>query len=171
LLFVGALDARKDPAGLLRAWQVSRAAGADTELVLAGSASLQTPGGMGLARQLGYLDHSALVDVYSAATCLVFPSRYEGFGLPVLEAMACGCPVVAYDNSSLPEVGGEAAMLVTDGDAEALGRAASDIALSKDLAARLRSKGLAWAAKFSWNSAARATVGAYERLLHHARRR
>ncbi len=164
-LFVGAVDARKDPAGLLRAWDTARQSGVEAELVLAGAASRQAPTDMGGARRLGYLEHSALVDLYSAATCLMFPSRYEGFGLPVLEAMACGCPVVTYRNSSLPEVAGDAAILVADGDAEALGRAAAEIASNPQLAARLRKAGLARAKQFTWRRAARATIAVYQEFL------
>jgi glycosyltransferase involved in cell wall biosynthesis len=164
LLFVGALDRRKDPRALQRAWRVARDQGAEVELVLAGAASRQAPADVGGARRLGYLEHAALVDLYSAAACFVFPSRYEGFGLPVLEAMGCGCPVVAYRNSSLPEVAGEAAMLVPDGDAVALGRAAAEVVLRPELAARLREAGLARARTFTWRRAARATIRAYERL-------
>jgi glycosyltransferase involved in cell wall biosynthesis len=164
-VFVGALDARKDPAALLRAWEVARRAGAGVELVLAGAASRQAPAGMGGARRLGYLEHAALVDLYAAATCLLFPSRYEGFGLPVLEAMACGCPVVTYRNSSLPEVAGDAAVLVPDGDPDAMGRAAAEIALDAGLAARLRAAGLERARRFTWRSAAKSTIAVYERLL------
>jgi glycosyltransferase involved in cell wall biosynthesis len=165
LIFVGALDARKDPMALLRAWEVARSLGADVELVLAGGASRQAPASMGGARRLGYLDLPALVDLYAAATCLVFPSRYEGFGLPLLEAMACGCPVVAYDNSSLPEVAGDAAVLVADGDSQALGRAAAEVALHPEVAARMRAAGLERAARHTWRAAARATIAAYERAL------
>ena len=165
LLFVGALDTRKDPRALLRAWEVARAAGADVELVLAGGDSRQAPASMGAARRLGYLKLPDLVDVYAAAACLVFPTRYEGFGLTILEAMGCGCPVVTYRNSSLPEVAGEAAVLVPDGDAEALGRAAAEVALRPDRAAHLRRAGLARAALFSWRKTARATIAAYERAV------
>ena len=164
-VFVGALDVRKDPRALLLSWEVAKRAGANLDLVLAGAASRQAPAEMGAARRLGYLEHSALVDLYSAATCLLFPSRYEGFGLPILEAMACGCPVVTYRNSSLPEVAGDAAVLVPDGDAEALGRAAAEIALSPELAARLRQAGLARAREFSWRKAAQATIAVYRRFL------
>jgi glycosyltransferase involved in cell wall biosynthesis len=165
LLFVGALDARKDPRALLHAWETARAAGAGLELVLAGAASRQAPADMGAARRLGYVEHAALVDLYAAATCLVFPSRYEGFGLPVLEAMACGCPVVAYRNSSLPEVAGDAAVLVRDGDAAALGRAAAEVALDPRRAAELRAAGQARAREFTWSRAAAATIAAYDRVL------
>ena len=165
LLFVGALDSRKDPEGLLRAWRVAREAGADLDLVLAGGGSRQAPSSMGDARQLGYLDVPALVDLYTAAACLVFPSRYEGFGLTVLEAMGCGCPVVSYRNSSVPEVSGDAVVLVADGDADALGRSAAEVALRPELAARLRRDGLARAGQFSWRRTARATIEVYEQAL------
>ena len=168
-VFVGALDARKDPAALLRAWVVARAAGADVELVLVGAGGRQAPSSMGAARRLGYLDVPALVDLYSAATCLVFPSRYEGFGLTLLEAMGCGCPVVTYRNSSLQEVAGDAAVLVPDGDAEALGRAAADVATRPEVAARLRAAGLRRARRFTWQRTARATIAVYERALTEAR--
>ena len=164
-VFVGALDARKDPGGLLRSWEVARRAGANLDLVLAGAASRQAPSEMGAARRLGYLEHSALVDLYSAATCLLFPSRYEGFGLPILEAMACGCPAVTYRNSSLPEVAGDAAVVVPDGDADAMGRAAAEIALNPQLAGKLRKAGLDRASEFSWRRAARATIAVYRRFL------
>lgn len=165
LLFVGALDVRKDPRALLRAWGVARAAGADVDLVVAGGGSRQAPSSMGGARMLGYLDLAALVDLYTAAACLVFPSRYEGFGLTLLEAMGCGCPVAAYRNSSLPEVAGDAVLLVDDGDADALGRAAADVVLHDDVAARLRKAGLVRARGFTWRKTAKATIAAYERAV------
>jgi len=114
------------------------------------------------ADMLGRADRLELADLYTAAGCLVFPSRYEGFGLPCLEAMACGCPVAAYRNSSLPEVVDDAGRLVPDGDAEALGRAAA--ALCADPASA-RSAGLKRAKTFSWRKAARHTIGVYEDLL------
>ena len=165
LIYVGALDARKDPAGLLRAWRSARSAGADVTLVLAGAAGAQAPASMGDARQLGYLEQDQLVDLLSAAGCLVFPSRYEGFGLPVLEAMACGCPVATYSNSSLPELAGGAAQLVSDGDAEALGRAAAELILDRRLAVQARAQGLERAAQFSWGRVAREVIEAYSELL------
>lgn len=165
LLYVGSLDARKEPGSLLRAWAVARAAGADVDLVLAGAPGVQAPAHMGEARRLGYLEHSELVDLYSAAACLVFPSRYEGFGLPLLEAMGCGCPVVAYRNSSLPEVADGAAVLVDDGDAEALGRAAAEIVMQPARAAELRRRGLARARRFTWRRTAEETIAAYEAVM------
>ncbi|MGH7869590.1 MAG: glycosyltransferase family 4 protein, partial [Candidatus Dormibacteraceae bacterium] len=165
LLFLGALDARKDPAALLEAWQVARQSGAECELVLAGAAGRQAPREMAGARRLGYIPTAELPELLSAAACLIFPSRYEGFGLSLLEAMACGCPVVAYNNSSLPEVVGKAGVLVSDGDAAALGRAATEYLLNPGLAEQASRNGLQQAAKFSWQRAARATMDVYQDLF------
>jgi glycosyltransferase involved in cell wall biosynthesis len=162
LLFVGALDARKDPSGLLRAWAVATALRPELQLVIAGEPGRQAPPAMSGANLLGRVDNLELADLYTAAGCLVFPSRYEGFGLPCLEAMACGCPVAAYRNSSLPEVVNGAGELVEDGDAEALGRAAAALIADPE---RWRRAGLERAKSFSWRKAARQTIAAYESVL------
>jgi glycosyltransferase involved in cell wall biosynthesis len=167
LLFVGALDSRKDPAGLLRAWSVAREERPDLQLVITGEPGQQAPKDMAGATVLGHLSESELVDVYTAAGCLVFPSRYEGFGLPCLEALACGCPVAAYDNSSLPEVVDGAGELVEDGNAEALGKAAARLAAVTERPWR---PGLEHASKFSWRKTARATISAYEAAVEIIRR-
>jgi glycosyltransferase involved in cell wall biosynthesis len=162
LLFVGALDARKDPAALLRAWASARQARGNLELVIAGDPGKQAPPSMPGAHLLGRVDDPDLADLYGAAGSLVFPSRYEGFGLPCLEAMACGCPVAAYRNSSLPEVVDDAGELVADGDAEALGKAAASMIAEPG---RWRRLGLQRAKEFSWRKAARLTIAAYESVL------
>lgn len=166
LLFVGALDARKDPRGLLEAWSVARRRRPELELVIAGEPGPQAPAAMPGARTLGRVDGETLADLYSSAGCLVFPSRYEGFGLPCVEAMACGCPVVAYRNSSLPEVVGDAGTLVDDGDASALGEAAAAAVEDPE---PWRKAGLQRARRFSWDKTARETVDAYESLLARLR--
>ena len=162
LLFVGALDARKDPASLLRAWAAAREVQPELKLVIAGDPGRQAPAEMPGARLLGHVDDEELADLYTAAGCLVFSSRYEGFGLPCLEAMACGCPVAAFRNSSLPEVVDEAGMLVDDGDAEALGRAAAGMIRERE---RWGRAGLERAKAFSWRKAARQTIAAWESVL------
>jgi glycosyltransferase involved in cell wall biosynthesis len=159
LLFVGALDARKDPAALLRAWGAACASTQDLELVIAGEPGPQAPPNMGAAHRLGHVADGELADLYAAAGCLLFPSRYEGFGLPCLEAMSCGCPVAAFRNSSIPEVVEDAAELVPDGDAEALGRAAAALAQGPERARRL---GFERAKAFGWRRTARQTIAAYE---------
>jgi glycosyltransferase involved in cell wall biosynthesis len=162
LLFVGALDARKDPSSLIRAWTAARQVRPDLQLVVAGDRGRQAPSSMPGARLLGRVGDEELADLYAAAGCFMFPSRYEGFGLPCLEAMACGCPVAAFRNSSLPEVVDDAGMLVADGDAEALGQAAADMSAEPE---RWRRAGLERAKAFSWRKAARETIRAYESVL------
>jgi glycosyltransferase involved in cell wall biosynthesis len=162
LLFVGALDARKDPRALLRAWTAARVVHPDLKLLIAGIPGRQAPESMAGAVQLGRVVDDELADLYSAASCLVFSSRYEGFGLPCLEAMACGCPVAAFRNSSIPEMVGDAAMLVEDGNGEALGEAAAAMIDQHD---RWSRKGLQQASHFSWDKAARETISAYRSVL------
>jgi len=164
LLHVGLLDRRKDPVGLVRAWREAQRAGAEVDLVLAG-APAAGGGRLGGARRLGRVTDAELADLYAAARCLLFPSRCEGFGLTPLEAMAAGCPVVAYDNSSLPEVVGEAGVLVRDGDARALGHAAAALVADPERRAELSARGLERAALFSWRRAAKETAAVYRRLL------
>ena len=162
LLFVGALDARKDPSSLLRAWKAARQVRPELKLVVAGDPGAQAPAEMPEARMLGRVAELELADLYTAAGCFLFPSRYEGFGLPCLEAMACGCPVVAFRNSSLREVVDDAGELVDDGDADALGRAAARLSAEPG---RWRRLGLERAKAFSWRKAARQTIAAYESLF------
>ena len=164
-LFVGALDVRKDPRGLLRAWAAAREGGAGLDLLVAGDPGRQAPASMGDARLLGRVTDEELADLLSAAACLLFPSLYEGFGLPPLEAMGCGCPVVAYRNSSLPEVVGSAGVLVPNRDAAALGRAAAELVLDPKKRQRLATQGRKQAARFSWAKTARGTVAGYRSLL------
>jgi glycosyltransferase involved in cell wall biosynthesis len=159
LLFVGALDARKDPSALLAAWAAARRDRSGLELVIAGDPGPQAPPAMPGARMVGRISESDLADLYTSAGCFVFPSRYEGFGLPCVEAMACGCPVAAYRNSSVLEVVDGAGQLVDDGDAEALGRAAASMAADAD---RWSRAGLERAKSFSWRKTAQETIKAYE---------
>jgi glycosyltransferase involved in cell wall biosynthesis len=165
LLFVGALDVRKDPRGLLSAWKVASEAAGPCELVVAGEPGRQAPADMRGARMLGHVSVDELVDLLGAAGCLLFPSLYEGFGLPVLEAMACGCPVVAYRNSSLPEVVGDAGILVPTLDAAALGRAAAEVMGDPKRRDTLVKKGRQQAARFSWERTARQTIDGYRGLV------
>jgi glycosyltransferase involved in cell wall biosynthesis len=105
-----------------------------------------------------------LVLLYNAAALFVFPSRYEGFGLPLLEAMACGTPVVAADNSSIPEVAGEAALLVSADDVGAIAQAIRRGLTESNLRRCLRDKGLQRAACFSWTKCGLETIEVYKRL-------
>jgi glycosyltransferase involved in cell wall biosynthesis len=115
-------------------------------------------------RWLGYIDERELVELYRHATALVFPSRYEGFGLPVLEAMARRTPVIASTSSSIPEVARGAAILVDPDDIEGLGNAMRRVAAEPALRADLVERGVEVVSSFSWDETARATVSAYEEL-------
>lgn len=169
--YVGALDRRKDPVGMVRAWRAAQRAGVDADLVIAGDPGAQAPGRMGGARLLGRVSDAELADLLNAAICLLFPSRYEGFGLPVVEAMACGCPVVAYDTPAVAEVAGDAARLVRVGDAVALGRAAVEVATDPAARSALVEAGRQRAARYTWANAARQTVRVYDQVCGNLSRR
>ncbi len=157
LLFVGAIQERKNPLAALAA-----AEAVGLPLVVAGPE--RDPA---LARELerrgadlrGYVERDQLAQLYRGAAALVLPSRYEGFGLPVLEAMACGTPVVANPDPALKEVAGDAALYAEpDGLAEAIRRAIAE-------RGRLVAAGFARAARFSWDETARLTLEAYRKAL------
>ena len=111
---------------------------------------------------IGYVPEEDLPALYSGAMCFVYPSYFEGFGLPVLEAMQCGAPVIAGNQTSLPEVAGAAALLFDPFDTRALGEAIARVIDHPDYRAQLRDRGLKRAAEFSWINTARSTLKAYE---------
>jgi glycosyltransferase involved in cell wall biosynthesis len=128
-------------------------------------AAIDRQGLRGAVRFLGYLPRGTLPVLYRHATSLVFTSIFEGFGMPVLEAMASGCPVVCSGTTSLPEIGGSAAVYVDPRDRDAIARALSDVASDRELRQRLRADGLAQAARFSWRRHTLDTV----RVLYETR--
>jgi glycosyltransferase involved in cell wall biosynthesis len=116
-------------------------------------------------RILGWVPQEELEGLYAAATCLVFPSLYEGFGLPVLEAMARGLPVASSNRSSLPEVAGDAALLFDPADVGAMRAAIERLLGDPAERERLSRLGREQAARFTWEACARATLATYERTL------
>ena len=119
----------------------------------------------GEVRQLGYLPREDLATVLAGATALVYPSIYEGFGLPPLEAMACGVPVIASNVSSIPEVVGDTGILIDPHDVEGLASAMKDLLEHPDLRDDLSAKALKRSATFSWESCVDQTVDAYRAVL------
>jgi glycosyltransferase involved in cell wall biosynthesis len=157
LLFVGAVQRRKDPRAALDA-----ALDLGMPLVVAGperEPALATElRGLG-ADLRGYVEKAELAELYRSAVCLVVPSRYEGFGLPVLEALASGTPVVAAPDPALAEVAGDAAVYAERSDLPGA------ILHALDKRVELRAAGFARAAQFSWDESARRTVEVYRELL------
>ena len=132
------------------------------EEVLAAAARAGVPD---LVVRLGPVAEAELRGLYRAATALVYPSRYEGFGLPVLEAMASGTPVIASRAASMPEVLGDAGLLIEPLDTGAWAEAIARVAGDAELRARMRASGLRRAAGFTWANTARATMDVYRRVL------
>ena len=119
----------------------------------------------------GWVEDSDLPAIYAGASAVAFPSEFEGFGLPVLEGMACGAPVVCSNSSSLPEIAGDAALLVDPADTGAIAAALRRVLSEPALAEELRRSGYRRAAQFSWERAARETLAVYQQAIAAARPR
>ncbi len=177
VLYVGSNKPHKNLVRLIEAWSLvvsSAPYAAHPPLVIAGHWDSRYPQTQEKVVQSGIRDRviflhdvpeQELAALYSGASLFVFPSLYEGFGLPVLEAMACGTPVVCSHTSSLPEVAGDAALLVDPLDVEGIAASIRRALGDEGLRQRMREKGLARAAIFSWEQTARMTLAAYERAL------
>ncbi len=181
ILFLGTLQPRKNLIALLRAW-ARLPADERLPLVVVGAQGWMYEPIYEEARSLGVSGHvvfkgfaepSELASWYSAATMFVYPSLYEGFGMPVLEAMACGTPVIASNASSLPEVAGDAALLVDPWDVDGLSVAIDRLSRQPMQRENLAQRGIQQAAKFSWAQTARETAGVYRQAVdeHEAKRK
>ena len=173
LLYLGSVELRKHVLGMLEAYALARRMGLDVPLVLA--SRIPPPGGLFPDVRAAIASLGIEADVVlcgpgrsedtprllRAATAFVFPSCYEGFGLPPLEAMACGTPVVCSNRSSLPEVVGDAALLFDPMQPEQMADAMRRIIADADLRRELRERGLAQASRFTWESTVAQTVAAY----------
>ena len=174
VLYVGRCDPYKNLPGLVEAFaRLVREGGVDARLRIVGSPDARYPEAGEAARRLGvadrvewsgYLDDAGLLKAYQDADALALLSRYEGFGLPLLEAMACGTPVVCSNAASLPEVAGEAAWVVEPGDAAGAATALREVLTNAATAERLRTAGLVRAKTFSWRASAEAVLRLYEEI-------
>lgn len=185
VLFFGTLEPRKNVAGLLDAYERllgsakaghSRNHNAVPELVLAGRAPeeaqplldrIAKPPLHGRVRHLGYVDPARRRELYEGARLLVQPSFEEGFGFPVLEAMTMGVPVVAANRGALPEVLGDAGLLVNPDDADGLAAAIGRMVNDEALAAACGSRGLVRAQQFDWRETAHCVYEAYQLAIGH----
>lgn len=166
ILYVGSAEERKGFDVLMAA--ISRIAAVRPEVGLVVTTRLEgrfpIPNGVRLV-ELGYVDDDTLAALYRGCAALAFPSRYEGFGLPVLEAMSYGAPVVASEAASVPEAGGDAAAYVPAGDPEALAAAILRVVDDPAHVQSLRGRGLARAAEFTWERTAAQTLDAIASTL------
>jgi len=174
ILTVGTIEPRKNLSRLLDALQRLRQKGDNVRLVVVGSKGWLYEGFFRRLEELqladavllpGYVPDADLPAVYSAARLFVLPSLYEGFGLSVLEAMACGTAVVCSRASSLPEVGGDAARYFDPTDVEEMAEAIGAVWRDEALRAEMGRRGLAQAARFSWARAAEETMAVYQRAM------
>jgi len=170
-LFVGRRDPYKNLPMLVQSLADVRNEGLPAKLRVIGSDDPRYPEAQKLADSLGMNDHILwsgyvpdrdLLSAYQQADVFVLPSRYEGFGLPVLEAMACGTPVICSNTSSLPEVAGDAALMMDPSNPDSLTEAMRRLIQDPALRAEMSRKGLAQAESFTWDETARQTLSAYE---------
>jgi glycosyltransferase involved in cell wall biosynthesis len=171
LLFVGTIEPRKDLLTLVRAFEeIARARESGLQLIIAGQhgwlvddllKQIDISPAADRIKLTGYLSDEALGALYSTCRCFIYPSTYEGFGLPPLEAMACGAPVIASRIASIVEVCRDAALLIEPKSVDALTKAISDLLGDEDARRRLSSAGLRRAAKFSWQRTAQLTRVVY----------
>jgi len=174
VLYVGGFSPRKNVKGLINAfYEIQKDIPPEYALVLVGKEARDFDDTSMLVEALrlqdrviftGFAPVLELPYLYNAADLCVYPSFYEGFGLPPLEAMACGTPVITSNSSSIPEVTGDAALLVNPHDMYALAEGMEKVLNSPELRAKMSQESLAQAAKFSWEKCARETIAAYQKL-------
>lgn len=174
ILHVGTLEPRKNLPFLVRAFALAKKENKiDAKLVITGKKGWYYEGLFGLVDELklqdeiiftGYVEDEDIPALYNAAKIFVFPSLYEGFGLPPLEAMASGTPVISSNTSSMPEVVGDAGVLLPPKDETRWAAAIADLLTDEKKWSECRKKGLAQAKKFSWERCARETIAVYEKV-------
>ncbi|MCJ7804906.1 glycosyltransferase family 4 protein, partial [Patescibacteria group bacterium] len=169
LLSVATLEPRKNLKRIIESFKMLKAK--DLKLVIVGKQGWDDSlPKLNFKRQTsnvvftGYISEEDKITLYSGAVCFVFPSLYEGFGLPILEAMKCGCPVLTSNISSMPEVAGHAGLLVDPLDVEEITRGLGEIINNQEKREDLINKGFTQVKKFSWEKAAQETLKVYEQV-------
>ncbi len=174
ILNIGTLEARKNLPRLLEAYAIARTRGMEQKLLIGGASGwrlsnlariIETHKLEDHVQFLGFVDDADLPLLYSKADFFVYPSLYEGFGMPILEAMACGTPVITSNCSSMPEVAGDGALLTDPHDPSDLAEKMLALAGSQELCRSLSEKGKGRAARFTWEQTARETVALYGRVM------
>ena len=174
ILFVGTLEKRKNVPTLIKSFYKLKKSKLDHKLVIVGGKGWKYTKIFDLIEDLNlkdeviftdYVSDEDLVKLYNTADLFVYPSLYEGFGLPPLEAMACGCPVITSNTSSLPEVVGDAGIMIDPNDIDGLTESMHKILTDQDLREEMSRKSLERAEMFSWKKAARETWNVYEDAL------
>jgi glycosyltransferase involved in cell wall biosynthesis len=174
LLFVGTIEPRKNIPRLLEAYARLRAQGFDKQLVICGGQGWKSPEIGPLTQRLGVADHvvftgfvpdSDVVGLLNLCGTFVYPSLYEGYGLPIIEALACGAPTVTSNRGATAEVAGDAALLVEPEDVDALVAALSLALFDEPTRSRLRAAGLRRSAAFTWERAAHETAAINRRVV------
>jgi glycosyltransferase involved in cell wall biosynthesis len=173
ILYTGTLEPRKNIVGILNAYaSLEKKLQENCTLVLAGGKGWQDESIYGRLAELkdlpilttGYVPDEDLPALYSGASVFVYPSHYEGFGMPPLEAMACGVPVITSDNSSLPEVVGDAGIMIKADDTDALAKNIKKVLTDDKLAQKMRASGLQQAQKFNWDESGKKLVELLEKI-------
>lgn len=171
---IGTIQPRKNYSRLIKALKILRETGYDIHLVIAGGKgwledemykTLAKTKMQDFVHLIGFADDNDVAELYSGAECVAFTSLYEGFGFPVLESMACGTPVVTSNVSSLPEVAGDAAIMVNPYDIEAIAKGIQRILDDSELKETLIQRGFVQAAKFTWENSAQNLLNIYQTVL------
>jgi glycosyltransferase involved in cell wall biosynthesis len=175
ILYIGTLEPRKNIPALIKAFYKLKKRGIRHKLVIVGKKGwkykqiFRVVEDLNLRRDVvftGYVSYNDLPKFYSAADLFVYPSLYEGFGLPPLEAMACGCPVITSNVSSLPEVVGDAGFIVDPSDIGGLSRTIKELLANDSLRENVIRKGLKRIKEFSWEKTAKESLKVYKEVIN-----
>jgi glycosyltransferase involved in cell wall biosynthesis len=177
VLYVGTLNKRKNVPAMIRAFAIAREkARSDAVLAIAGrvgyggetireAIAAAGPGAEGFVKLLGYVPNSELAPLYGGAWGLLFATLYEGFGIPVVEAFSCGCPVIGGTIGSVPEIAGGAALLADPKNVGEIAAQVGRLLTDEPLRGELRGKGFARAKEFSWEKTAEKTLAVYREVV------